>query len=92
MARDLQSGVGGFDLETAGLVGSAGTSTRYGPNDLMPCGFDASRRRHLAKGEDCDTCGTSRLVDTAGEQVCLAPNGSASLPADVEGVERRGDE
>lgn len=32
---------------------------RFGPNDLMPCGTQTAKRRHLAKGEECDTCGTS---------------------------------
>lgn len=39
-----------------------------GPNDRQPCGTDASRRRHLAKGEQCDTCGTDRLADAAVER------------------------
>lgn len=32
---------------------------RFGPNDLMPCGTTVARRRHLARGEECDTCKTS---------------------------------
>lgn len=29
-----------------------------GPNDLMPCPSDGARRRHQARAEHCDVCGT----------------------------------
>ncbi len=28
-----------------------------GPNDLLPCGTDSARRRHLARNERCARCG-----------------------------------
>jgi hypothetical protein len=30
----------------------------YGPNDLLPCKTESARRRHLARAEHCDECGT----------------------------------
>jgi hypothetical protein len=59
MTRDLRAGVGGFAPQTAGQAGRAGTSARPGMNDRLPCGTDAARRRHLARGQECDTCRTS---------------------------------
>ena len=41
---------------------------RYGPNDLMPCGTDPARRRHLARGEVCDTCRTTRRPPDTNQQ------------------------
>lgn len=34
------------------------TTVRPGPNDLLPCKTPSSVRRHLAKAEECPTCGT----------------------------------
>lgn len=40
---------------------------RYGMNDRMPCGTSVARRRHLARGQSCDTCGTDRDPDETQE-------------------------
>lgn len=32
------------------------TTTRYGPNSLLPCGTPSARRRHAAHGELCLRC------------------------------------
>ncbi len=34
------------------------TTTRPGPNGLLPCGTYSAVKRHLAKAEHCDVCGT----------------------------------
>lgn len=31
---------------------------RLGPNSLVPCPSESSRKRHLAKAEHCPICGT----------------------------------
>lgn len=45
----------------AGLLGTAPVVPtlpgRPGPNDVLPCGTDSARRRHLAHGRDCTVCG-----------------------------------
>jgi septal ring factor EnvC (AmiA/AmiB activator) len=33
------------------------TTSRPGPNDVLPCGTESARRRHQARGEDCAICG-----------------------------------
>lgn len=33
------------------------TTGAPGPNDLLPCGTDSARRRHLARNERCRRCG-----------------------------------
>ncbi|MGC4886739.1 hypothetical protein [Micromonospora sp. DT227] len=44
------------------------TTDAPGPNDLLPCGTDSARRRHLARNEQCTLCGVEdgRRMPAAG--------------------------
>lgn len=43
---------------------AVGNATKLGPNCLQACGTDGAKKRHWAKAERCDTCGTEGRTPT----------------------------